>query len=308
MTNQHIPITIKCEKGGERLDVYLASNLLTITRNMAQKLLTDGKVTTNGKALQKNHKTIEGEVYEVIIPEPESVETLPQDIELNIIYEDADVIVIDKPKGMVVHPAPGHLDGTLVNALLHHCGDSLSGIGGTKRPGIVHRIDKDTSGLVIVAKNDMAHISLTAQLQSRTLTRQYETIVCGILKNHSGIIDAPIGRHPVDRKRNAVTDKNSRHAITHYEVIQQFLRHTYLRCNLETGRTHQIRVHLAHIGHPVLGDMVYGQKKVQLGQSTQCLHAKLLKFSHPKTGEEIALTSELPEYFEELLKKLSKMQ
>lgn len=298
-------LTVVCEKGGERLDVYLASSVSDITRNMAQKLLSDGRVTLNGKAMQKSHRTTEGEVYEVLKYEPEKASAEPQNIALNIVHEDADIIVVDKPKGMVVHPAPGHLSGTLVNALLYHCGDSLSGIGGTKRPGIVHRIDKDTSGLVIAAKNDKAHISLAAQLQARRLTRQYEAIICGVLKSDAGSIDAPIGRHPIDRKRQAVTDKNSRNAITHYEVIERYSHYTYVRCKLETGRTHQIRVHLAHIGYPILGDMVYGRKKAQLGQSSQCLHAKFLKFSHPKTGEEIELTSDLPKYFREVLCKVT---
>jgi len=297
--------TILCEKGGERLDVYLASNIFQLTRSMAQKLLLDGKVTLGGRALQKNHKTTEGEIYEVTIDEPESPEALPQNIEISIVYQDADIIVVDKPKGMVVHPAPGHPDGTLVNALLYHCGDSLSGIGGAKRPGIVHRIDKDTSGLVIAAKNDKAHMSLAAQLQARTLTRQYEAITCGVLKNDEGRIDAPIGRHPTDRKRQTVTDKNSRSAITRYKVIERFSRHTYVQCNLETGRTHQIRVHMAHIGYPILGDMVYGRKKAELGQSSQCLHAKHLKLLHPRTGKELELSSELPSYFKEILCKVT---
>ncbi|MCL2223123.1 MAG: RluA family pseudouridine synthase [Oscillospiraceae bacterium] len=295
---------IECEKGGERLDVYLASNLSELTRNMAQKLLSAEKVTLSGKVLTKNHRTVEGEIYEVTFEEPESLDTLPQNLELHIVFEDADLIVVDKPKGMVVHPAPGHPDGTLVNALLYHCGDSLSGVGGAKRPGIVHRIDKDTSGLVIAAKNDKAHMSLTEQLQARTLTRQYEAIACGILKNDEGSIDAPIGRHPTDRKRQAVTDKNSRTAITHYEVIERFSLHSYVRCKLETGRTHQIRVHLAYIGYPILGDVVYGRKKAELGQTSQCLHAKNLKLLHPRTGVEMELTSDLPSYFEDILCKI----
>ncbi|MCL2247980.1 MAG: RluA family pseudouridine synthase [Oscillospiraceae bacterium] len=297
--------TIICDKGGERLDVYLASKLSLLTRNMVQKLTAEDRISLNGKPINKNHRTAEGEVYEIEIPEPESTDTTPQKIALNIIYEDTDLIVIDKPKGMVVHPAPGHSDGTLVNALLHHCGDSLSGIGGTKRPGIVHRIDKDTSGLIIVAKNDKSHMSLAAQLQERTLIRQYESIVCGIIKNDTGSIDAPIGRHPKDRKKQAVTDKNSRKALTHYEVIERYARHTHIRCHLETGRTHQIRVHLAYMGHPVLGDMVYGRKKPELGQSTQCLHARYLSFIHPDSREKVELTADLPNYFKEVLCKLT---
>ena len=299
--------TIICEKGGERLDVYLASKLPMLTRNMAQKLIENSKVKLYGKTLRKNHRTAENEVYEVENTPPESPNTEPQNIALSIIYEDSAVIVVDKPKGMVVHPAPGHPDSTLVNALLYHCGDSISGIGGVKRPGIVHRIDKDTSGLLIAAKNDKAHMSLTAQLAARSLTRHYETITCGVLKNDEASIDAPIGRHPKDRKKQAVTDKNSRSALTHYKVIERFSRHTHVRCMLETGRTHQIRVHLAFIGYPILGDMVYGRKKTEFGQSSQCLHAKFLKFIHPETGKEIELTSKLPDYFKEVLEKLAKM-
>ena len=257
-----------------------------------------------GVVVRKSHRTADGEVFFVTQDEPESSTVAPLDIQLDIVYEDADVVVVNKPRGMVVHPAPGHPDGTLVNALLYHCEGSLSGIGGVKRPGIVHRIDKDTSGLVIAAKNDSAHLSLARQLSARTLTREYETIVRGAVKADSGTIEAPIGRHPSDRKRQAVTDKNSRPAVTHYEVIARYGGYTHLRCRLETGRTHQIRVHMAFIGHPVLGDMVYGLKKPELGLTGQCLHARKLKFIHPATDEPLELSAALPEYFAAVLAKL----
>ena len=227
-----------------------------------------------------------------------------REIPLDIRYEDSDVIVINKPKGIVVHPAPGHPDGTVVNALLHHCGDSLSGIGGEKRPGIVHRIDKDTSGLLIAAKNDAAHAHLSAQLKDHTLARTYECIVCGNLKEDSGTIDAPIGRHPTDRKKMAVTEKNSRNAVTHWEVIARYRGYTHLRCRLETGRTHQIRVHLAWRSHPIVGDMIYGHKKPELGLNSQCLHAAALDFIHPRTGKPVHVECELPDYFTQALSKL----
>jgi len=304
-----------CENGGERLDVFLASSLCGITRSAAQKLIESGHVTLDGAHVKKNHITSTGEQYTVIQEEPDTSAVLKQDIPLEIVYEDNDLVVVNKPKGMVVHPAPGHPDGTLVNALLHHCGDSLSGIGGVIRPGIVHRIDKDTSGLIIVAKNDHAHVSLAEQLSSRTLTREYRAIVCGNIKTDVGIVDAPIGRHPVDRKKQAVmldnsASKNSgssRPAITHYEVISRYGRYTYVCCRLETGRTHQIRVHMAHIGHPVLGDLVYGRKKPELGMSTQCLHAWKLRFLHPTSGEPIELYADLPDYFVKTLAKLEKL-
>ena len=227
-----------------------------------------------------------------------------QGIPLDIVYEDGDLIVVNKPRGLVVHPAPGHPDGTLVNALLHHCGGSLSGIGGEQRPGIVHRIDRDTSGLLIVAKNDFAHRSLSAQLADRSLSRIYEAVVHGGFRADSGTVDAPIGRHPADRKRMAVTEKNSRRAVTHWEVIERYAGYTHIRCKLETGRTHQIRVHMAHIGHPLLGDMVYGAGKSEKGLEGQCLHARTLKFIHPRTGEHVELTSPLPEYFTGVLSRL----
>ena len=297
---------LECGHGGERLDVFLAVNLPGLTRSAAQKLLEAGRVTLRGECLRKNHRTSPGENYIIIQDEPENPVAMPQDIPLDIIFEDTDVVVVNKPRGMVVHPAPGHQCDTLVNALLYHCGDGLSGIGGVKRPGIVHRIDKDTSGLIIAAKNDRAHLALTAQLSARTLTREYNSVVRGILKSDSGTVSAPIGRHPTDRKRQAVTDKGSRPAVTHYEVVARFESFTHVRCRLETGRTHQIRVHMAYIGHPVLGDVVYGYKKPELGLSGQCLHARKLKFVHPSTGIQMELYSDLPDYFVEVLAKLEK--
>jgi len=305
---------ILCDTDGERLDVFLASRLLELSRSAIVKLLEVGNITLNGIPVRKNHRTLTGETYTVIQNEPDISVVSKQDIPLDIVFEDNDVIVVNKPRGMVVHPAPGHPDGTLVNALLHHCGESLSGIGGVIRPGIVHRIDKDTSGLVIAAKNDRAHLSLASQLASRTLAREYDAIVCGNVKNGSGTVDAPIGRHPTDRKRQAIHVGNnaaqqgvkSRNAITHYEVIARYNGYTHLRCRLETGRTHQIRVHLAHIGYPILGDMVYGRKKPELGMSTQCLHARMLRFAHPSTGEPVELYANFPEYFAEVLAKLDK--
>jgi len=261
-------------------------------------------VTLDGIPVRKNHRTSSGEIYSITQDEPDVYAVEKQNIPLDIIFEDIDLIVVNKPRGMVVHPAPGHPAGTLVNALLHHCGDSLSGIGGVIRPGIVHRIDKDTSGLLIAAKNDKAHLSLATQLSARTLTREYQTVVHGNVKNDTGRIDAPIGRHPTDRKKQAVTDKNSRSAVTYYEVVTHLNKYTHLKCRLETGRTHQIRVHLAHIGHPVLGDLVYGRKKPELGMSTQCLHAWKLCFVHPLTGKYLELYAGLPEYFTDVLAKL----
>jgi len=298
---------IVCDNGGERVDVFLAANFSGLSRSAAQKLLDNGRVLLNGSSVRKSHVTSDGEVFFVTIDSPEDPVAAPQDIPLDVVFEDCDVIVVNKPRGMVVHPAPGHPDGTLVNALLSHCGGSLSGIGGVRRPGIVHRIDKNTSGLIMAAKNDRAHIALASQLASRSITREYDTIVRGVMKLDCGTIDAPIGRHPVDRKRQAVTDRNSRHAVTHYEVIKRFRGYTYVRCQLETGRTHQIRVHLAHIGYPVVGDITYGRKKPELGLSSQCLHARCLKFFHPVTGESVVLVADLPEYFVKVLEKLERL-
>lgn len=297
-------MTVTCTETGVRMDVALTQLLEDVTRSAAQRLLEEGRVTCDGRTVKKNEKTVAGQILTVDLPEPEAVDIVPQDIPLDIRYEDDDVIVLNKPKGLVVHPAAGHADGTLVNALLYHCAGSLSGINGELRPGIVHRIDKDTSGLLIVAKNDFAHQKLAAQLADHTLARTYEAIVCGGVKDDSGTIDAPIGRHPTDRKKMAVTEKNSRHAVTHYEVIARYRRYTHIQCRLETGRTHQIRVHMAYKGHPILGDMVYGHKKPELGMDSQCLHARELTFLHPRTEEPVTVRCELPEYFTEVLSKL----
>ncbi len=299
-------MTIRCEVSGERIDVLLAREIPGLTRSAAQRLLDDQLVLLGGKPVKKNYRPAAGDEFSVTVPEPDPTELTAQDIPLDVVYEDDDVIVVNKPKGLVVHPAAGHADGTLVNALLAHCGDSLSGIGGEKRPGIVHRIDKDTSGLLIVAKNDFAHRSLAAQLKDHTLRRTYEAIVCGSVKDDTGTIDAPIGRHPADRKKMAVTQKNSRAAVTHFTVLARYRGYTHLRLQLETGRTHQIRVHLAYRGHPILGDTVYGHRKPELGQSSQCLHARALTFVHPRTGQEVTVCCELPEYFREVLQKLGR--
>ena len=290
------------EDAGRRIDAWLASNLEDMTRSAAARLLEEGRVTCAGKPLAKNYKLRGGETVEVSLPDPEPVDVVPQDIPLDVVYEDADVIVVNKPKGLVVHPAPGHPDGTLVNALLHHCGDSLSGIGGELRPGIVHRIDRDTSGLIIAAKNDFTHQKLAAQLQDHTLARIYHCIVTGNLREDSGTVNAPIGRHPVDRKKMAVV-ANGRPAVTHWTVLERFPGFTYVECRLETGRTHQIRVHMAHIGHPILGDTVYGNKKPVPGLQGQCLHAVGLRFLHPRTGEMVELSCGLPEEFRTQLQK-----
>ena len=300
--SEHIEIT--AEESGERIDALLARLVPELTRSAAQRLLEEGLVTLGGVPVKKNRRTEPGEVYAALLPEPELPEPEPQDTPLDIVYEDADVVVVNKPRGMVVHPAPGHPDGTLVNALLWHCGDSLSGVGGERRPGIVHRIDKDTSGLIIAAKNDFAHLALSAQLADRSLSRVYEAVARGEFRDEAGTVDAPIGRHPTERKRMAVTERGSRPAVTHWEVIARYRGWTHIRCRLETGRTHQIRVHMAYIGHPLLGDMVYGAKKPERGLEGQCLHARELKFLHPRTGEAIHLSTELPEYFQQVLASL----
>ena len=297
-------VTIETQESAERIDALLARSIEGLTRSAAQRLLEQGRVTKNGVAVKKNYKTAAGDVFAVELPEPEAVDLLPQEIPLDVAYEDDDLIVVNKPRGLVVHPAPGHPDGTLVNALLWHCGDSLSGVGGEKRPGIVHRIDKDTSGLIIAAKNDFAHLALSAQLSDHTLSRTYEAVAHGAFRDDSGTVNAPIGRHPTDRKRMAVTQKNSREAVTHWEVLARYAGFTHIQCRLETGRTHQIRVHMAHIGHPLLGDLVYGRKKPEKGLEGQCLHARSLRFIHPRTGETVEVTSELPDYFKEVLSKL----
>lgn len=292
------------DRSGERLDAALARLVPELSRSQAQRLIEQGAVTCGGRPVKKNEKLQSGDTLTLTLPEVQETALEAQDIPLDVCYEDADVIVVNKPKGLVVHPAPGHPDGTLVNALLAHCGDSLSGIGGERRPGIVHRIDKDTSGLIIAAKNDFAHASLAAQLKDHSLARTYVCIVCGNIREDSGVIDAPIGRHPADRKKMAVTEKNSRSAVTHWRVLERFGGYTLVECRLETGRTHQIRVHMAYRGHPILGDMVYGHKKPELGQDSQCLHARELTFVHPRSGERVTVSCGLPAYFEQLLQKL----
>ena len=300
-------MTVEAELAGERIDVLLARLLPDLTRSGAQKLLEDGRVTKDGQAVRKNYKTAPEDTFEVDLPPVQEIDLQPENIPLDVAYEDDDLIVVNKPKGLVVHPAPGHWSGTLVNALLYHCQGSLSGINGELRPGIVHRIDKDTSGLLIAAKNDFAPQALAAQLQDHTLRRTYEAIACGNFRDDCGTIDAPIGRHPTDRKRMAVTDHNSRPAVTHYAVLARYPGYTHLQLQLETGRTHQIRVHLAYLGHPILGDAVYGHKKPELGQDTQCLHARALTFLHPRTGQEVTVRCDLPDYFEAVLQKLQRL-
>ena len=278
-----------------------------LTRSAVQRLIEDGCVTRNGKPAKKNDKLNIGDAVSVTIPEAKPVDIVPREIPLEIVYEDGDVLVINKPKGLVVHPAAGHQDDTLVNGLLYSHADQLSGINGELRPGIVHRIDKDTSGLLAVAKNDFAHTVLASQLKDHSMARTYEAFVCGNLKEDSGTVDAPIGRHPTDRKKMCVTARNSKNAVTHWEVVARYRGYTHVRCRLETGRTHQIRVHMAHIGHPILGDTVYGHKKPELGQDSQCLHAGILCFSHPRDGHPVMVMAELPPYFKEALEKLARM-
>ena len=297
----------RANDAGQRLDKFLSEQMPDFTRSAIQKLLENGHVTVNGTPVKKNQKTIAGAAYTVDVPPAEAVEIQPEAISLDVAYEDDDLIVINKPKDLVVHPAAGHWDGTLVNALLYHCGDSLSGINGKLRPGIVHRIDKDTSGLILAAKNDFAHQKLAAQLADHTMHRTYECIVCGNIRQDEGTIDAPIGRHPQDRKKMAVTAANGKPAITHYKVLARYHGYTHIQCRLETGRTHQIRVHLAWQNHPILGDLVYGHKKPELGQSTQCLHARELTFLHPRTGREMTVRCDLPDYFQAVLEKLRRM-
>ncbi len=301
------PILLRAseESKNQRLDAFLASSLDGLTRSQATRLIESGEVAVNGRAVSKSYKLAGGEDVAVTLPEPEPVEAVPQDIPLDVVYEDADVIVVNKPSGMVVHPAPGHPDGTLVNALLYHCAGTLSGVGGALRPGIVHRIDRDTSGLIIAAKNDAAHQYLSAQLADHTLARTYECIVVGKLREDRGTVNAPIARHPTDRKRMAVV-AGGREAVTHWEVIARYPGYTHVRCRLETGRTHQIRVHMAYIGHPILGDTVYGAKKEVPGLTGQCLHAVGLRFLHPRTHEVMELSCPLPEEFTRMLQKIRK--
>ena len=299
-------LTLTADRAGERADAFLARSVPGLTRSAAQRLLEEGAVTLEGRPVKKNYKTAPGDQLEAVLPDPEPVAILPQNIPLDVVYEDGDVIVVNKPVGLVVHPAPGHPDGTLVNALLYHCGNTLSGINGELRPGIVHRIDRDTSGLIIAAKNDRAHLALAAQLQDHSLARVYEAVAVGNLREDAGTVDAPIGRHPVDRKKMAIDRRNGRPAVTHWSVLGRYPGYTHVECRLETGRTHQIRVHLASIGHPLLGDVVYGSKKPWPGLAGQCLHARKLRFVHPTTGKLVELECPLPDWFEKVLKQIDK--
>ena len=300
-------MTLYADSSGERLDAFLARSVENMSRSGAQKLLEEGCVLRCGKVGKKNDKLNIGDEITVTIPEPKAVDIVPTQMELEVVYEDEDVLVINKPKGLVVHPAAGHQEDTLVNGLLYAMGDSLSGINGELRPGIVHRIDKDTSGLLAVAKNDYAHLMLASQLKDHTMARTYEAILCGSLREDSGTVDAPIGRHPSDRKKMCVTERNSKPAVTHWEVVRRYRGYTHVRCRLETGRTHQIRVHMAHIGHPILGDTVYGHKKPELGQDSQCLHAGILCFRHPRDQRPVMVMAPLPAYFTQVLEKLERM-
>ncbi len=298
---------IKATESGLRIDSFLAEQLPELTRSAVQKLLEKGAVTVSGRPAKKNDKTAPGMVVTVELPDPQPVDVVPQDIPLDVVYEDADVIVINKPVGLVVHPAPGHPDGTLVNALLHHCGDSLSGINGELRPGIVHRIDRDTSGLIIAAKNDKAHLALAEQLQDHSLARVYEAVVHGNFREDEGTVDAPIGRHPVERKKMAIDHKDGRRAVTHWTVLGRYNGYTHIQCRLETGRTHQIRVHMASIGHPLVGDPVYGGNRKSLpGLVGQALHARKLRFVHPSSKELVEVECPLPDWFQRVLRQIDK--
>ena len=299
---------LEASMDGERLDAFLSRSAEGLSRSAAPKLIADGNVRLNGSPARKNDRLRVGDSVELTIPEPREVDIAPKKMPLDIVYEDEDVAVINKPKGLVVHPAAGHQDDTLVNGLLYAMGDSLSGINGELRPGIVHRIDKDTSGLLAIAKNDLAHTVLASQLKDHSMARTYEAVVCGSFKEDRGTVDAPIGRHPTDRKKMCVTQRNSKNAVTHWEVVERFRGYTHIRCRLETGRTHQIRVHMAYIGHPILGDTVYGHKKPELGQDSQCLHAGALCFRHPRDGRPVMVFAPLPDYFQSVLEKLRKME
>ena len=293
-----------CTESGVRLDKFIADADIGISRSAAAALIESGGVSLNGKGANKKQKLKENDEVTVQIPDPVPYEAKAENIPLDIVYEDSDLLVVNKPKGMVVHPAAGNYDGTLVNALLYHCGDSLSGINGVMRPGIVHRIDKNTSGLLIVAKNDESHKILSGQIKEHSFTREYEAVVWGNVREDEGTVNAPIGRNPNDRKKMCITPKNSKEAVTHYSVIARYKGYTHIRCVLETGRTHQIRVHMASLGHPVAGDLVYGVKSERVAFEGQCLHAKKIGFVHPTTGEYMEFDSELPAYFNNFLTKL----
>ncbi len=299
MENFRFEITEELED--ERIDKCLAALIDSLSRSFIQKLIREDAVTVNGVPVKGSYRVKTDDVISFCLPEAVEPDIEPEDIPLDILYEDRDVIVVNKPKGMVVHPAAGHYSGTLVNALMYHCGHELSGINGVMRPGIVHRIDRDTTGSVIACKNDAAHNCIAAQLKAHTITRRYRAICLGVLQEEEGVIDRPIGRHPTDRKKMAVNEKNGKNAVTHYRVLQRFDKYTYIECRLETGRTHQIRVHMASIGHPLLGDEVYGSQKSPFRLQGQTLHAMTLGFIHPTTGEYVEVNAPLPEYFEHLL-------
>ena len=304
MNEQENVLSAEFEDNSKRIDSFICEKLEDFTRSRVQKIIENGGVLVNGKPVSKSYKLCMGDNVVLTVPENEELEILPENIPLDIVYEDKHLLVVNKPKGMVVHPAAGNYSGTLVNALLYHCKDELSGINGVNRPGIVHRIDKDTSGLVVVAKSDAAHLGLSEQFSVHSIKREYHAIVYGNVKQDTGTVDAPIGRHPVNRKQMAITYNNSKNAITHYKVLERFGNFTYVACNLETGRTHQIRVHMSSLGHSLAGDEVYGPKKVIKNLGGQCLHAKVLGFTHPITKEEMHFDSELPPYFTSFLNSL----
>lgn len=297
-------INLTARNSGERIDRFLSKDLENLSRSYLQKLLKDGDIIVNGKVVKANYKVSQGDEIQVSIPEPETPDILPENIPLDILYEDDDILVVNKPKGMVVHPAPGHYSHTLVNAVMYHCGERLSGINGVLRPGIVHRIDMDTTGSLLICKNDHAHQILAEELKEHSITRRYHAIVHGNIKEDTGTVNAPIGRHPVDRKKMSTKAPNGRHAVTHYKVLERFGDYTYIECELETGRTHQIRVHMSSIGHPILGDTVYGSAKCPYKLQGQTLHAKILGITHPTTGEYMEFDAPLPEYFSDLLQRL----
>lgn len=303
--SEQIILTANENSSGIRIDKYISDSVSKLTRSAVQNLIKSGNVIVGGSTVTKSFKLQPGDIIKINFDEPQPLDAVPENIPLDIIYEDDDLLVVNKPKGMVVHPAHGNHSGTLVNALLYHCGGSLSGINGVIRPGIVHRIDKNTSGLLIVAKNDAAHLKLSQQIKEHSFTREYEAIAVGYFKEKDGTVDAPIGRNRIDRKKMCVTQENSKHAVTHYSVLKQYGGFAHVRLRLETGRTHQIRVHLAYIGHPVLGDDVYG--KPYKGLEGQCLHARKIGFIHPSTNEYFEFESDLPDYFVSALKRLEKM-
>lgn len=305
MEELYFDVLTKAEE--ERVDKYLALQMPERTRSFFQKLIKEGLVTVNGNVVKANHKLCAGDRLCVSVPEAKEPDILPEDIPLSVLYEDEDILVVNKPKGMVVHPAPGHYSGTLVNAVLFHCKDQLSGINGVMRPGIVHRIDMDTTGSLLVCKNDLAHQRVAAQLKEHSITRKYHAIVHGNLKEEGGTISAPIGRHPIDRKKMSTHATSAKNAVTHYQVLEHFGNYSYVECTLETGRTHQIRVHMSSIGHPVLGDVLYGPAKCPFKLQGQTLHAKILGITHPSSGKYMEFDAPLPEYFQELLGKLRKI-